>query len=112
MAEERAQRFDRRDRVDMPKADDLGHELVLRRAGAADAARLRRRAVDRLNAIAAVRPRHRDEHVRQQRREEYLAILAARQRDDGDDRYLAVSVPVLAEGAPGAARGTGGEGAV
>src|SRR3546814_5732796 len=95
----------------MPKAEDRGHELVLRRAGAADAVRLRRRAVDRLNSIAAVRPRPRDEPVRTQRREEYLEIFAARQRAVGDDRYLAVHAPVDDEGAPGDARRILDEGA-
>ena len=82
-----------------------------RRARAADAPRLRRRAVDRLDAIAAVRPRHRDEPVRAQRREENLEIFAARQRPVGDDRHLAVDAPVDHEGAPGDPRRILDEGA-
>src|SRR3546814_20427971 len=73
-ADERTQRFDRRHRVDMPKADDFGDELVLRRAAGADAAGLRRGAVYRLDAVAAVRPRHGDETVRAKGSEENREI--------------------------------------
>ena len=110
-ADQRAQSLNRCDRVDVAQADDFGDELVLRRAVAADAARLRRRAVDRLNAIAAVRPRHGDEAVRAQGGEENLEIFAARQRAVGDHRHLAVDPPVDDEGAPGDPRGILDEGA-
>ncbi len=110
-ADERAQGFDRRDGVDMPEADDFGDELVLRRARAADAAGLRCRAVDRLDAIAAVRPRHRDEAVRTEGCEENLEIFAARQRPVGDHRHLAVDAPVDHEGASGDPRRILDEGA-
>ena len=110
-ADQRAQRFDRGHRVDVAQADDFGDELVLCRPAAANAAGLRRGAVDRLDAIGAVRPGHRDEAVRAQRREENLEIFAARQRPIGNDRHLAVDAPVDDEGPPGDARGILDEGA-
>ena len=110
-ADQRAQRFHRGDGVDMAQADDFGDELVLRRAAAADAARLGGGAVDRLDAIAAIGAGHGDQAVRAQGRQEYLEIFAARQRPVGHHRHLAVDAPVDDEGPPGDPRRILNEGA-
>ena len=78
----------------MSQANDFGDELVLRGAAAADAPRLRSRAVDRLDAVAAVRSRHRDQPIRAKRGEENLEIFAARQWPVGYHRHLAIDAAV------------------
>jgi hypothetical protein len=86
---QRPHRVERRLRVDLPQAHDLGHEAVAVRPRRADPARLLRGVVQRLNPQRPVGGRHRDQPVGPQGRQEDLEIFRTRERPVGHHGHFA-----------------------